>query len=283
MAMASRSPASANPSAANARASASPASVDCASASRSAGLAGARAAEPASRPTIACSASGENGLPMLSATLGSLARRASRSPACPRVVISTTGTRASAASPDKPPAEVGGVAPRDRVIQQDEARRRARLAHARQRRSVVAVGHRPVPDFGQHRLDHFQDRRAVVDRQDVVRHDRVRRRGYQRCVEAAAACGHCAPFARTRPQLPRNQGHRGAAIFGRIRAAHHIGGHVGPGPTVARMDLPRGVTGLALQEWTKCVDDDRVLSRPVNISEHLTVVRCWKVSPGAAP
>ena len=49
------------------------------------------------------------------------------------------------------------------------------------------------------------------------------------------------------------------------------------------MDALRGVTGLALQEWTKCVDDDRVLSRPVNISEHLPVVRCWKVSPASGP
>jgi hypothetical protein len=114
--IAPRSPASACPSAANARASSMVSSAERDSASSTAARIPANARAPlSSRPwsragtpdvrlpttceTTACNPSGENGLPMKSTTLGALAKRASRSAACPRATMTTTGTLASPGSP----------------------------------------------------------------------------------------------------------------------------------------------------------------------------------------
>ena len=100
--IAARLPASSSPSAANARASATPlsaGSADSESASATANDVAVRPSDPGrrtTRATTACSASGENGLPIVSTTLDALAKRSSRSAACPRAIITTTGTRASA-------------------------------------------------------------------------------------------------------------------------------------------------------------------------------------------
>ena len=149
--IASRSPASAWPSAAKARASATAASAERDSASSTAARTPGRCARVArptgvSRPgpasdvrlpttceTTACSASGENGLPMKSTTLDGLgearlqvvalaARRPSRPPG-------HAGQRRVAG---ETPANLGRVAVGDQPIEEDEVGNGARFAHQRQ-------------------------------------------------------------------------------------------------------------------------------------------------------
>ena len=62
-------------------------------------------------------------------------------------------------------AEIGGVAPRDEAVEEDQLGHGARLAYQRQRRLAVRRREHPVTRLGERPLDDLLHRRAVVDHQ----------------------------------------------------------------------------------------------------------------------